>query len=91
MLMRGNTDIAHGFMMQETDEVGDNAEDMDADLQRVVISLMHNMPNPSVFALSGESISMTSGEVPSVLMTWQAADALVSLQEPIKDIATPTL
>ncbi len=37
-----------GAVIQETDQVGDNAEDVDADLQRAPISSMHNLPSTSV-------------------------------------------
>ncbi len=45
---------------------------------------MHNMPNPSVVALSGTP-------VPSMPMTWQAAGAWISLQKLGRDIAAPIL
>ncbi len=53
-----------GEAIQETDLLGDNAEDVDADLQHEPICLMH-IPN-RVFALSRTSVSVGNGEGPSV-------------------------
>ncbi len=78
-----------GKVIQETDLLGDNAEDVDADLQREPICLTHK---PStVFALSGTSVSVTNGEGLSVPMTCQLTGVSVPLQEPAKDIAAPIL
>ncbi len=53
-LLEGNTQKpACGAVVQETKLDGDNAEDVDEDLQREPIRLMHNMPKPSAFAFSG--------------------------------------
>ncbi len=68
-----------GEVIQEAHLVGNKAEGVGADHQRGLIRLMHNIPNPSVVALSGTPISMTSGECPSVAMTCKVVDAWVAL------------
>ncbi len=89
-MKEGNTqETARGEAIQETDLLGDNAEDVDADLQRKPLCLMHK-PNP-VFALSGTSVSVANGEGPSVPLTCHATGVSVPLQEPAKDIAAPIL
>ncbi len=52
---------------------------------------MHNLPKPSVAALSGTPITMTSGEGPSEPMAWQATDDWVPLQDPARDGVAPIL
>ncbi len=59
--LEGNAqETARGEAIQATDLLGDNAEDVDADLQREPLRLMHK-PN-HVFALSGTSVSAANGE-----------------------------
>ncbi len=72
-----------GEAIQEACLLGDNAEDVDADLQREPLCLVHK-PN-RIFALSGTSVSAANGEGPSVPMTFQATGVSVPLQEPAKD------
>ncbi len=69
------------FEDKETEQIGDNTEDVSADIRRE-----YNMSNPSVVALSGTPISVTSGEGLSVQRTCEAADAWVPLQEPARDV-----
>ncbi len=78
-----------GEAIQEIDLLADNAEDVDADLQREPLCLKHKL-NP-VFALSGTSVSVANGEGPSVPMTCQATGVSVPLHEPAKDIAAQIL
>ncbi len=69
--LEGNAqETARGEAIQEADLLGDNAEEVDADLQREPICLTHK-PNP-IFALSGTSVSVANGEDPSVPMTCPA-------------------
>ncbi len=70
-------------MIQGTELVGGNLEDVDADIQ--------SEPIPSGVALSGTPISMANGEGPSVPMTWQVADAWIQLQKSVRDVATQLL
>ncbi len=84
-------ETVRGEVIQKIDLVGDYTEDVDTDLLRESMCLMHNMANHSVVALSGTPISMTSGEGPSMPMTWQTAGAWVPLQEPARDITVPIL
>ncbi len=64
--LEGNgQETVRGEVIQETDLVGDDAEDVDADLQREPKCLIHNMPDH----FDGTTTLMTSGEDPSVPMT----------------------
>ncbi len=74
-------ETARGKAIQETDLLGDNAEDVDADLQREPICLMH-ISNP-IFVLSGTSVSVENGEGPSMPKTCQEAGNSVPHQEPV--------
>ncbi len=56
----------------------------DADKQWEPKCLMHNIPYPSVIALSRTPISVTCGEGRSVSMTRKTADAWFPLQEPAR-------
>ncbi len=88
--LEGNAlETARGEAIQETYLLGDNAEDVDADLQREPICFMH-IPNP-VFALSGTSVSVENGEGPSVPKTCHVAGVSAPLQGPVKDISDPIL
>ncbi len=76
-----------GEAIKETDLRGDNAEDVDADIQREAICLKHK-PSP-VFALSGTSVSVANEEGPSVPMTCQATG--VSVPDPNAYDVAPVL
>ncbi len=71
------------FEGKETEQIGDNTEDVSADILRELLRYMHNC---SVVALSGTPTSATSEEVPSVPWTCEAADSWVPLQEPARDV-----
>ncbi len=89
-LLELNTqETVHGAVIQETELVGDNAQGVDADIQCEPIRLMHNMPNPSVTALSGTPILMSNGEDPSVPMTRQATDTCAPLRGPASAVVAP--
>ncbi len=80
-VLKTNTQkTVRGEVIQEAHLVGSKAGGLGADKQRGPIRLMHNIPNPSVVALWGTPISMTSGECPSVAMTCKVVDAWVALQ-----------
>ncbi len=81
-----STPFLGGNTHKETMLVTANAEDVDVDIHREPLRLMHNMPNPSVIALS-----LASGEGCTVPMTYQTEDVWVPLQEPARDIAAPIL
>ncbi len=84
--LEGNAqEKARGEAIQETDLLGDNPENVDADLQREPIRLKHK--RNTVFELSGTSVSVANEEGPSVPMTCKATGVSAPLQEPAKDIA----
>ncbi len=65
------------FQGQETEQEGDNPEDVDPDEQSERQLFMPYMLKPSVVSLSGTPIPVTSEEGPSAPMTRQATDAWV--------------
>ncbi len=79
------------FQGQETEQDGANLEDVDPDEQSERQRFMPYMLKPSVVALSGTPIPVTSEEGPSAPVTRPATDVWVPLKEPARGIAAPFL